>query len=439
MREVHDMNNYAETVKQTLLSLIDGMDPADYVCNPKSDFTRNRKLNFATMLRLILSMGTSNLGTEILKYFNFDDEFPSVSAFVQQRQKIKTKAFEYIFREFSSKMNTAENMKLFNGYRLVAVDGSDIVYPLNPLDINACHETKCSIMHLNAFFDIMNKQYVDVVIQSLHESNETDAAVIMLERLPEKFPTIIVADRGYENYNLFAHTEERLFDYVVRLRTSKSSCMFAGMGLPANIEFDITKEVVITRNSTGPYHVNPKKYKYLGKKARFDFVKTSKDPHYPMTIRFVSIKLDNGEYEVLATSLSEDVFSLDMLKELYHLRWGIETSFRELKHVIGMTSFHTKKADCVIQEIYSHLIMYNFSMLIANRIAIPDNDRKYKYLINYSQMIKVCIEFFRLSNNSPPFNLKTILQRFILPERKGRSYTRNVYPQGAKAFNYRLS
>lgn len=433
------MNDYAENVKQTLLSLICNMKASDYVWDPNSDFTRNRKLSFPTMLRLILSMGTSNLGTEILKHFNFNDEFPSASAFVQQRQKIKSEAFAYIFKEFSNKMITTENMKLFNGYRLVAVDGSDIIYPLNLSESNACQETKCSIMHLNAFFDIMNRQYIDVVVQNLHELNETDAAVTMLERLSEKFPTIIVADRNYENYNLFAHTEERLFDYVVRLRTSKSSCMFSGMGLPENIEFDITKEVVITRNSTGPYHVNPKKYKYLGKKARFDFIKTSRDPYYPMMIRFVSIKLDNGEYEVLATSLSEDIFPLDKLKELYHLRWGIETSFRELKHVIGMACFHTKKADCVIQEIYSHLIMYNFSMLIANNIAIPDNDRKHKYLINYSQVIKVCIEFFRLSNNSPPFNLKTILRRFILPERKGRSYTRKVYPQGARAFNYRLS
>ena len=156
------------------------------------------------------------------------------------------------------------------------------------------------------FFDIMNKQYIDIVIQNLHDLNKTDAAVTMLERLPENFPTILIADRNYENYNLFAHTEERLFDYVVRLRTGKSTCMFSGIGLPENTEFDITKEVVITRNSTGPHHVNPRKYKYLTKGARFDFI-------------------------------------LDKLKELYHLRWGIETSFRDLKHVIGMTCFHTKK------------------------------------------------------------------------------------------------
>ena len=33
------------------------------------------------------------------------------------------------------------------------------------------------------------------------------------------------------------------------------------------------------------------------------------------------------------------------IKELYHMRWGIETSFRELKYAIGLTSFHSKKRD----------------------------------------------------------------------------------------------
>lgn len=141
------MNDYAETAKQNLFSLIDKMNAADYVYEPNSDFARNRKLNFSTMLRLILSMGSSNLGTEILKYFNFEDEFPSVSAFVQQRQKIKPDAFSHIFKEFLNKMITPENMKLFYGYRLIAVDGSDIVYPLNTAETNACPQMKCSMMH----------------------------------------------------------------------------------------------------------------------------------------------------------------------------------------------------------------------------------------------------------------------------------------------------
>ena len=45
-----------------------------------------------------------------------------------------------------------------------------------------------------------------------------------------------------------------------------------------------------------------------------------------------------------------------------------ETSFRELKYHVGLIAFHSKKKDCVIQEIFTSLIMYNFSMLITDDI-----------------------------------------------------------------------
>lgn len=79
------MNDYASTTKQILISLIDEMNAADYVYNPHSNFTKNRKLNLPTTVRLILSMGVFNLGTETLKYFDFNYDFPSISAFIQQR------------------------------------------------------------------------------------------------------------------------------------------------------------------------------------------------------------------------------------------------------------------------------------------------------------------------------------------------------------------
>ncbi len=434
------MNQFAKDLKQKLLSLIHEMEIYErerFVRNPQKDFKRMRKLGFASVIHLILSMGSSSLGQEILKYFQFQDDFPSVSAFVQQRQKIKPDAFAELFRRFSL---LQEDFSLFNGYRLLAVDGSDLILPLNSAEIHAFAESKCSMLHLNALFDIRNKQYVDVVIQGRKEMNETAAIVTMTKRLPEQYPCILLADRGYESYNFFAHVEERLFDYVVRLRTAKKSSMISGLNLPQDEAFDLTKDIVITRHSTGPYAVNKEKYKYLAKQARFDFIADSKQPDYEMTIRFVSFPLDTGEFEVLATSLPETEFPADMLKEIYHLRWGIETSFRELKHVVGLAAFHTKKADCVMQEIYARLILYNFSMLIANQVEIPNEPcRKHKYQINFTQAIRICMQYFRMQNNSPPFDIQALLLRFILPERKGRSYTRKVYTQGAKAFNYRLT
>lgn len=434
------MNTYAEKMKNKLLSLIEDMEANElgsFVQNPDVDFKRHRKFGFTSLIRFILSMGSSSLGQELIKYFQYNPSFPSVSAFVQQRQKIRPEAFETLFRRFSMDDNEIE---LFEGYRLLAADGSDIVLPLNPEEPHAFPESKCSLLHLNTLFDIVNRQYIDAVIQGKREQNETSAVVAMTERLPERFPVLLVADRGYENYNFFAHIEERLFDYVVRLRSSKNASMFSGLGLPEKESFDITKDIVITRHSTGPYAVNREKYKYMTKKARFDFIPSSKHPDYEMTIRFVGFPLETGEFEVLATSLPEYLFPVEKLKEIYHLRWGIETSFRSVKHIAGLAAFHTKKADCAIQEIYAHLIMYNFSMMIADKVEIPETAcRKHKYLVNFAQAIRICMEYFRIQNTSPPLDLQALLPRFILPERKGRAYTRNVYTQGVKAFNYRLS
>lgn len=163
---------------------------------------------------------------------------------------------------------------------------------------------------------------MDVIVQKgLHE-NETGAACELVDRISEKHPVIIMADRGYENYNLFAHIEERLFDYVVRVRDSDNSCMVSGLNLPKTEEYDITKRVVLTRHFSGPAAINTEKYKYLSKKSRFDYIENSKSPDYEITIRFVRFLLDDNTYEVIATSLPEEIFSMEDLKEIYHRHMG---------------------------------------------------------------------------------------------------------------------
>ena len=54
-------------------------------------------------------------------------------------------------------------------------------------------------------------------------------------------------------------------------------------------------------------------------------------------------------------------FPIGTIKELYRLRWGIETSFRELKYTIGLSCLHGKKTDFllqVLQEVFARLILY---------------------------------------------------------------------------------
>lgn len=57
----------------------------------------------------------------------------------------------------------------------------------------------------------------------------------------------------------------------------------------------------------------------------------------------------------LYTNLDSETFPIGTIKELYRLRWGIETSFRELKYAIGLSCLHGKKTDFLLQEVLKML------------------------------------------------------------------------------------
>lgn len=68
---------------------------------------------------------------------------------------------------------------------------------------------------------------------------------------------------------------------------------------------------------------------------------------------------------MIVTNLERSEFPTEDLKEIYHFRWGIETSFRELKYAIGLISFHAHKVDYIKQEVFARLLLYNYCELIT--------------------------------------------------------------------------
>lgn len=94
-----------------------------FCINPDTDFTRNRKLDFQTTLKIILSMGSSSIRDELLKSNDFSADTPSASAFVQARSKIRPEAFKILFDDFNSR---TLKERLYRGYRLLAIDGSEL-------------------------------------------------------------------------------------------------------------------------------------------------------------------------------------------------------------------------------------------------------------------------------------------------------------------------
>jgi hypothetical protein len=432
-------------MKENLCSLISEMaeNPMLYVKNPDKDFTRNRKLPFETKLQLLISMGGNSIYKELLELHGYDVNTATTSAFIQQRDKILPCVFEYLLHEFTQ---THSDIQTYQGYRLLAADGSNLLIPTNPEDLDTHYKNSLegkgyNILHLNALYDLCNRLYVDTLIQPSRQENENKALNDMVKRSNIKEKVIIIADRAYESYNNFAHIEQKGWKYLIRVKDLSSNGILSGLRLPSSGEFDFCVKRILTRRHTNEIMANPTMYRWLPSNVNFDFLEKGSKQDYPMAFRVIRIKITQDSYETLITNLDGSEFSPEDLKRLYGMRWGIETSFRELKYAVGLTSFHSKKREHIIQEVFARIIMYNFAEMITSHVIISQADTKYAYQVNFTLAIHICRQFIRVCfwNNAPPPDVEALIRMNILPVRPGRKDKRNFRPKTAVSFLYRVA
>lgn len=152
------MNDFPNFLRHSMQSIIHDMSQNNkmFVVNPEKNFTRDRKLNFKDMINIILSMGGKSIYSELLDYTGYAVDTPTPSGFVQQRSKLLPYAFEYLFKRFTK---TYMKLKTFNGYRMIAVDGSILISAANSNEpasytkLNQ-YDKRYNELHLNALICI---------------------------------------------------------------------------------------------------------------------------------------------------------------------------------------------------------------------------------------------------------------------------------------------
>jgi len=433
-------------VKKTLTSLIREMSlcPALYAKNPEKDFTRKRKLSFEEVMNLLISMGGNSLYKELLDANGYDLSTATTSAFVQQRDKILPCAFEFLLHEFTQ---SCAQIKKYQGYRLLAADGSSLHIATNPGDPDSHFQDKpdskgYNLLHLNALYDLCSRLYIDSITQPRRKMNECRALTDMVDRSRIDDKVIVVADRAYESYNNFAHIERKGWHYVIRVKDLGSNGILSGLSLPTSGEFDVPIQRILTRKQTNDIKSQPQIYKFLPNNSTFDFLDLQENKFYPISFRVVRVLLDNGTYETLITNLDPVAFTPSAVKHIYTLRWGIETSFRELKCTIGLTNFHAKKQEFIAQEIFARMIMYNFAEIITAHVVISQSDTKHDYKANFTIAVLVCRRFLRLRCNEPPVDVEALIRKNVLPLRpfrSGQPYERKPRPKSVVSFVYRVA
>lgn len=415
-----------------------------YVINPGKDFSRNSKLNLDELIHLLINMDGGSLTQELIKFSQRTGKTITKSALVQQRKKLRSTAFLAIQEEFVKKCAFKNKHK---GYRLLAVDGTDVnIFP-NEGDtlVSKPGEKPCSLMHLNAMYDICNKVFLGVVAQGKRVADERAALIQMLPKLDQEENAIVIADRGFESFNVMAHfVESENLDLILRVKQGKGAIREIASLPMTDLDCDLTIGITTSQTkedkAAGRHFIQTgsKKGKKNSEKtaiSKWDFASP-----YNLKIRVVRFQLDTGKYETLVTTLPRDKFSSDDLKELYHQRWGIETAFRQLKYPTGLVNIKAKSVDMALQEIYISLIKYNYSESIIGEVVVYQSKKnKHTYVVNHTAAIQLCLDFFR-NRSKDVRKLELEILRYILPYRSGRKDKRKtIQAKSFVWFAYRIA
>lgn len=404
------------------------------------EFSRSRRLTLPVMLRLLVGAEGGSLAS-VLRAAGIE---VSPAALSMRRRQISPDVFREVFDHFNA---ACTDTATFRGYTVLAADGCAINKPRNPDEPSFVVHTGMpqgyNQLHLNPLYNILDRTFTDAVVQVAPSKDEVGALVDMVRRNNFGRKTVLILDRGYESYNLMAHCIEKPnLDFVLRVKQNHSAmreiARLPMFELDCDIAFTVSTTQTNEDKARGYIHLHvPKKSKPGSKTSRTRWDHPSP---YSMRLRICRFQLDDGAgtFETIATSLPRS-FTLQDIKELYRMRWGIETSFRDLKYSIGLVNLHGKSDAYATQEIWAALTAFNASSRIVREVVVRQPPGSaYAYRVNFKQAVAIVKEAIR--NPSGDYSdLERQIGRNLVAVQPGRHDQRNLRAKGWVGFLYRVA
>lgn len=419
--------------------------------NPTA-FTRSRILNpYILLLQMFNNKGTTQ-DSELRDLFKTMQSSVKTSAvaFYNARMKFYPEALKLMSKDFISEIYDRENesMVKLNGYIVTAIDGSDFILPSTKENGeiygyhkgNESDEENSSVMgKLSIIYDCINKCTFDSEVGE-YKHDEIDFASKHLKSLKEilKQKTITTFDRGYFSFALVHQMMHDQQKFLFRMKRNVLKEYVEQVKLNEDKTFDITLDT----KQTNQFRNN--------KKLRIEMMNTT----YRLRIVKVPIKQnESGDIieEILVTNLSEDEFDIEALKELYHLRWEIETAYNVMKNRMKLEEFSGKRDRLILQDIYTCIWLYNIIMLriieLNEEYEIPEDRYKYEMKRNNNQAIGIVKDYFLCSiilagteEATNYFNeCTTEINKHLVPVRPNRHYKRKNTKKNKSRASYRYS
>lgn len=109
-----------------------------------------------------------------------------------------------------------------------------------------------------------------------------------------------------------------------------------------------------------------------------------------LTLRSLHFTLEDGSTEYLVTNLMPEQLEDSQFSDLYQMRWGIESKYRELKNRLEIESFNCMKPIGIRQEFFAAMFLSNLTAILkqAADYQIPKtSENKHVYQSSRSYIL----------------------------------------------------
>ncbi len=318
------------------------------------DFTRNRTLSFKVIFVTILRKSVKSLSIVMNELFmDGHIEVPvTPSAYTQARSKLRYTAFKELSDSIvEMRCSDPKYTKLWRGYRLLGVDGSYVILPNTPDIVKEYGKIRiknqkyngnyCSALFL-CYYDVINNLTVASALET-SRSYEVNLATELLDKT--KSNDVSLFDRGFCTYKLPAIMQQKNRHFIIRCQKNTFKAFepfFNGESTDEIVTLNVPEK-------------QEREMQRLG-------VPSS------ITVRLVAVTLSTGEIEVLMTSLTDPEITREDFKELYGMRWGIETFFGILKGRLSLENFTGQSVESVKQDFWSTLFISNYESIMTSDV-----------------------------------------------------------------------
>lgn len=316
---------------------------------------RKRKMPVEDLIYSMINRKGLTLKMELRNYMKISHPGIEISkpGYLKQRMKLNPDAFKYLYQSHNKNFYSDPEIEpyTYNGYLVLAADGSDINIPTTPETLEKYGNASKrggkprAQIGLGCLYDVLNRFILDSSINQV-KFDEMRIAQEQIENVKEtigdRYPYMVIMDRGYPSTPAFLKFIDTGVYFVARLKSTDYKA--EQQNLKSNDE-DVDIELTKSRRRN-----------YIGKKEETIMMSREK-----FSMRFVTVALEDGRQEILATNLPRDEFPQEKFGEIYHMRWGIETAYEVLKDRLKIENFTGMKPTLLEQDINSTIYVSNLA------------------------------------------------------------------------------